>query len=74
MSLMAEAMITTPTMAEPNTQDPTARASPQVPAIVTTGEGEATPPASPVLLRMGKWNSTHDWNVYTYVSNPEVQF
>jgi hypothetical protein len=57
MWLMAEAML------EPNTQDPTARDSPPVPIMVTAGEGEATPPASPVL-RTGKWNSNRDWNVY----------
>jgi hypothetical protein len=63
MSLMAEAMIPTPAMVESvesNTQDPPARDGPPVPAIVTAGEGEATPPARPVLLRMGKWKSTHD--------------
>jgi hypothetical protein len=56
MAVTAEAVITTPAMVEPNTQDPTARASPPVPAMVAAGEGEATPPASPVLLRMGEWN------------------
>lgn len=58
MSLMAEVMITTRTMADPNTQDRTAKASPPVPAMVAAGEEEATPPASPVLLRMGSVDET----------------
>jgi hypothetical protein len=51
---MAEALITTPAMVELSVQDPTARASPPVPAMLAAGEGEASPPASPVLLHMGK--------------------
>ncbi|KDR13217.1 glycine-rich cell wall structural protein-like isoform X2 [Zootermopsis nevadensis] len=45
-----EAMITILAKVEANSEDPTARANPPVQAMVVAGEGEATPPARPVLL------------------------
>lgn len=50
MAVMAEAMITILAKVEANSEDPTARANPPVQAMVVAGEGEATPPARPVLL------------------------
>jgi hypothetical protein len=57
MAVMAEAMITILATVETNTEDPPARVSRPVQATVVAGEGEATPPARPVLLllHMGEW-------------------